>query len=93
MKVDSIDNNLIFGDKKGGVKYLRIIKEGKNLRFINTTKETSDVGVFVAGGSEIDRKVHEANLKTIISNHSNKQSCTMHNSLGKWLRNILGFQP
>ena len=93
MKVNPINNNIVFCNKNDGVKYLQIIKEGKSLRFINTTKETSDVGVFVAGGSEIDRKVHEANLKTIISNHSNKQSCTRHNSLGKWLRNILGFQP
>ena len=91
MKVDSINNNIVFGNKKGGVKYLRIIKEGKNLRFIEATKETSDVGVFVAGGPEIDRKVHEANLKTIISKHSNTQSCTKYNRLCNGLRNILNF--
>lgn len=91
MKVDSINNNVFFGNKKGGVKYLRIIKEGKNLRFIEATKETSNVGVFVAGGSEIDRKVHEANLKAMMNNHSNKSSCTKHNSLWKNLRNILNF--
>ena len=91
MKIDSINNNAFFGNKKGGVKYLRIIKEGKNLRFIEATKETSDVGVFVAGGPEIDRKVHEANLKPIMRNHSNKPSCVTHNSLLKGLRNILNF--
>ena len=91
MKVDSISNNVVFGNKNGGVKYLQIIKEGKTLRFINTTKKTSDVGVFVAGGSEIDRKVHEANLKTIISNRSNKQSRTKYNSLWNGLRNYLNL--
>ena len=91
MKVDSINNNVVFGNKNGGVKYLRIIKEGKNLRFISTTKEASDVGIFVAGGPEIDRKVLEANLKTIMRNHSNKPSCTKHNSLWKCLRNLLNF--
>ena len=90
MKVDSINNNVGFGNKSG-VKYLRIIRESKNFRFINATKETYDVAVFVAGGSEIDRKVHEANLKTMMSNHSNKPSCTKRNSLWKWLRNMLNF--
>lgn len=91
MKVDSINNNVVFGNKNGGVKFLRVIKEGKNIRFIDTTKEASDVGIFVAGGSEIDRKVREANLKTIMQNHSNKPSCATHNSLWKGLRNILNF--
>ena len=91
MKVDSINNNAFFGNKKGGVKYLRIIKEGKNLRFIEATKETSDVGEFVAGGPEIDRKVDEANLKTMMRYHPNKPSCATHNSLWKGLRNILNF--
>lgn len=91
MKVDSINNNVIFGNKKGGVKYLRIIKEGKNLRFIETTKETSNVGIFVASGPEIDKKVHEANLKTMLNNHSNKSSCPKNNSLWQGIRNILNF--
>ena len=91
MKVDSINNNVGFGNKNGGVKYLRIIKEGKNLQFINTTKEASDVGVFVAGGSEIDKKVLEANHKTMMRNHSKKTSYTKHNSLWQSIRNILNF--
>jgi len=64
MKIDSINNNIVFGNKSGGVKYLQIIRDdNNNIRFINTTKETSDVGVFVAGGSGVDRKVHEANIR------------------------------
>ena len=91
MKVDSINSN-VFCNKSGGVKYLRILnKDAKNLRFINATKETSDVGMFIAGGSEIDRKVHEANLKTMMSNHANKQSGIKRNSLWKILGNILNL--
>ena len=66
MKVDSINNNVVFGNKKGEVKYLRIIKDGNgNIRFINTSEEASNVRVFVAGGSEVDRKVREANIRIL----------------------------
>ena len=63
MKTIPVNNNFTFGNTRGGVKYLQIIKDGDNLHFVNTTKEMSDVGVFVAGGSEIDRKVRDANVR------------------------------
>ena len=91
MKVDSINNNVVFGNKNYGVEHLRIIKEGKNLRFIDATGETPDVGVFVADGSKIDRKVCEAKLKIIMSNNFNKPSCSNHNSLWKRFINLLNF--
>lgn len=67
MKIQSFDNSFTFGNAKGGIKYLKIIKNKNGLRFVNTTKEASDAGVFVAGGQEIDKAVREANLKTIKS--------------------------
>ena len=91
MKVDSINNNLVFGNKNGGVKYLRILTNGEKLQFVNATHGTSDVGVFVAGGPEVDKKVLEANHKTMIRNHSKKTSYTKHNSLLQSIRNILNF--
>ena len=67
MKIQSLDNSFSFGNAKGGIKYIKIIKNENGIRFANTTKEASDVGVFIAGGKEIDKAVREANLKTIKS--------------------------
>ena len=65
MQVQSVNNNPTFGNTKGGIKYLKIIKNGDCIRFINSTKDAADVGVFVAGGPEIDRLVREAKIKAL----------------------------
>ena len=62
MKVYSIGSDLTFGNKKGGIEHLNFIKEGNTTRLVSVPKEASGVSVFVAGGAEIDRLVHKANL-------------------------------
>ena len=94
MKVDSISNNMFFGNKKGGVKYLRIIRDDfGNIRFINTTKDKSNVAVFVAGGSEVDKRVRNANLKAIMHNRANQKSCAKPSKKGilNFLKNLLNL--
>ena len=63
MKVQALGNDLTFGNTDGGIRYLRIIKDGSNIKFTEIPQAISDVGVFVAGGSGIDRIVREANAK------------------------------
>ena len=92
MKVDSINNNVGFGNKNGGVSFVRIFQVDGGLRFVEVKKGASNaVGVFLAGGPAIDKKVLEANHKTMIRNHSKKTSYTKHNSLWQSIRNILNF--
>ena len=62
MKVSSINNDLTFGNKNGGIKYLKFINDGNNTRLVSAAKDASGIGVFVAGGPKIDRMVDRANL-------------------------------
>ena len=62
MKTMVVNNQFAFGNS-GGVRYLKIIKTNNGIGFVNTTKELSNVAVFVAGGSEIDKLVRAANIK------------------------------
>jgi len=66
MKLQPCNNNLTFGNTKGGVVPLKIISDGRNgLRFIKVPSEDATVKVFVAGGPEVDKRVRSANLKSL----------------------------
>ena len=65
MQVQRIQNNITFGNARGGIKNLKIIKNKEGLQLLETSKTNSDVSVFVAGGSKIDKKVRNANINAM----------------------------
>lgn len=74
MQIQRIQNNTTFGNARGGIKNLKIIKNKEGLQLIESSKKNSDVSVFVAGGSQIDKKVYDANINTMknLVNKSNE---------------------
>jgi len=74
MQVQRIQNNITFGNARGGIKNLKIIKNKEGLQLLETSKTNSDVSVFVAGGSRIDKKVEDANINAMkkLTNKNNE---------------------
>lgn len=75
MQVQRIQNDITFGNARGGIKNLKIIKNKEGLQLLETSKTNSDVSVFVAGGSRIDKKVEDANINAM-KKHTNKNNET-----------------
>ena len=74
MQVQRIQNNITFGNARGGIKNLKIIKNKEGLQLLETSKTNSDVSVFVVGGSRIDKKVEDANINAMkkLTNKNNE---------------------
>ncbi len=74
MQIQRIQNNTTFGNARGGIKNLKIIKNKEGLQLLETSKTNSDVSVFVAGGSRIDKKVEDANINAMkkLTNKNNE---------------------
>ena len=74
MQIQKISNNTTFGNARGGIKNLKIIKNKEGLQLLETSKPNSDVSVFVAGGSQIDKKVDDANINAMkkLANKTNE---------------------
>ena len=74
MQVQRIQNNITFGNARGGIKNLKIIKNKEGLQLLEASKTNSDVSVFVAGGSRIDKKVEDANINAMkkLTNKNNE---------------------
>ena len=74
MQIQRIQNNTTFGNARGGIKNLKIIKNKEGLQLLEASKTSSDVSVFVAGGSQIDKKVDNANINAIkkLANKANE---------------------
>ena len=74
MQVQRIQNDITFGNARGGIKNLKIIKNKEGLQLLETSKTNSDVSVFVTGGSRIDKKVEDANINAMkkLTNKNNE---------------------
>ncbi len=74
MQIQRIQNNTTFGNARGGIKNLKIIKNKEGLQLLEASKTNSDVSVFVAGGSRIDKKVEDANINAMkkLTNKNNE---------------------
>ena len=74
MQIQRIQNNITFGNARGGIKNLKIIKNKEGLQLLEASKTNSDVSVFVAGGSRIDKKVEDANINAMkkLTNKNNE---------------------
>ena len=74
MQIQIIQNNTTFGNARGGIKNLKIIKNKEGLQLLEASKTNSDVSVFVAGGSKIDKKVRNANINAMkkLNNKNNE---------------------
>ena len=74
MQIQRIQNNTTLGNARGGIKNLKIIKNKEGLQLLETSKTNSDVSVFVAGGSKIDKKVRNANINAMkkLTNKNNE---------------------
>ena len=74
MQIQRIQNNTTFGNARGGIKNLKIIKNKEGLQLLEASKTNSDVSVFVAGGSKIDKKVRNANINAMkkLTNKNNE---------------------
>ena len=74
MQIQRIQNNTTFGNARVGIKNLKIIKNKEGLQLLETSKTNSDVSVFVAGGSRIDKKVEDANINAMkkLTNKNNE---------------------
>lgn len=74
MQIQRIQNNTTFGNGRGGIKNLKIIKNKEGLQLLEASKTNSDVSVFVAGGSRIDKKVEDANINAMkkLTNKNNE---------------------
>lgn len=74
MQIQRIQNNTTFGNARGGIKNLKIIKNKEGLQLLEASKTNSDVSVFVAGGSQIDKKVEDANINAMkkLTNKNNE---------------------
>ena len=74
MQIQRIQNNTTFGNARGGIKNLKIIKNKEGLQLLEASKTNSDVSVFVAGGARIDKKVEDANINAMkkLTNKNNE---------------------